>query len=126
MAVISHLLPLSEYEADAHRPIAPVSLETEGFVHCTGDDETLLAVANFRYRTDDDFVVLDVDTDLLNCAVVWEPAAPAPPPGVPASVAFPHVYGPIARSAIVGVRCARRGVDGMFYSFEPRPGSNAG
>ena len=29
---------------------APGSLATEGFVHCSGDDETLLRVANAFYR----------------------------------------------------------------------------
>ena len=32
----------------------PASLTTEGFVHCTGDDDTLLAVANRFYAAVDD------------------------------------------------------------------------
>ena len=79
----------------------PASLATEGFVHCTGDDDLMLAVAN-RFYADEpgDFVVVSLDPDRLTRPVRWEP--PAHPDGArPADdePRFPHVYGRLDRGA---------------------------
>ncbi|MBA0126538.1 cupin domain-containing protein [Haloechinothrix sp. YIM 98757] len=121
MTTVLHLTPLEEYDAAGER-LHPASLDTEGFVHCTGDGDTLLAVANHLYReADGQFVALEVDTARNTASTVFEEAAPAPPPGVDASVRFPHIYGPIDLSAVVGLRYARRTLDGRFVDFESRP-----
>lgn len=121
MAVVLHLMSLAGYR-DTHGDIAPASLATEGFVHCTADAETLLAVANRFYRdAEGDHVALEIDTDRLTAPVRYEAASPAPPPGVADTVRFPHVYGPIDRAAVVGLRYARRRVDGEFTGFERPP-----
>ncbi|MDV6011916.1 cupin domain-containing protein [Haloechinothrix sp. LS1_15] len=121
MSVVLHLMPLADYEA-AGELIHPASLDTEGFVHCTGDEDTLLAVANHLYRdAEGQFVVLEIDTAASSSPVVYEEAAPAPPPGVDPSVRFPHLYGPIERSAVVGLSHARRALDGGFLDIEMRP-----
>ncbi|MEH3032831.1 MAG: DUF952 domain-containing protein [Aeromicrobium erythreum] len=87
---------------DEHRP---ASLDDEGFVHCSPDDAVTLAVANAFYADVlDRLVVLEVDEGRLAADVVWEDAAPAPPPGVGEDVRFPHVLGPIDRTAVVAVR----------------------
>ncbi len=39
------------------------------------------------------------------------------PTGTPASAVFPHIYGPINREAIVGMRRAVRAEDGTFTGF---------
>jgi len=97
----------------------PASLATEGFVHCTGDDELLLEVATTYYRsTPGPFLVLTIDERLLHSEVRWEPGQPAPPPGA-AAARFPHVYGPIDTNAVVGVRRAKREADGRFVGFCP-------
>lgn len=120
MSVVLHLIPRAAYTPG--EPLRPASLDTEGFVHCTADEDTLLAVANAFYRdADGPQIALEVDTERVNAQVRFEAAFPAPPPGVAADVLFPHVYGPIEPDAIVGIRHARRGVDGTFTAFEPRP-----
>jgi uncharacterized protein (DUF952 family) len=114
--VILHLVAADEWARGASEElyVAP-SLATEGFIHCTGDPQTLLAVANALYRdAEGEMVVLEVDETLLASEVRWEAAAPAPPPGVAADVRFPHVYGPIERAAVVRVRPLRRDPTGAF------------
>jgi uncharacterized protein (DUF952 family) len=100
--------------------VAP-SLQSEGFIHCTGDEDTLLAVANAFYRDDPgEMLALELDEARLGSAVRWEPPAPTPPPGVAADVLFPHVYAPVPRDAVVAVRRLRRGADGTFLGYAAR------
>ena len=47
-----HLLPLSAFQADRDAPIRSATLDAEGFVHCSPDVRTTLAVANALYRED--------------------------------------------------------------------------
>jgi uncharacterized protein (DUF952 family) len=84
--VILHLVAADEWARGAAEElyVAP-SLATEGFIHCTADPQTLLAVANALYRdADGEMVVLEIDQRRLASEVRWEAAAPAPPPGVAA------------------------------------------
>jgi uncharacterized protein (DUF952 family) len=119
--MILHLMPLEAWEVWRDGgPYEPPSLATEGFVHCTGDDELMLTVAN-RFYVDEPggVVVVSLDDDRLTSDVRWEPAAH--PDGQPASddePRFPHVYGPIDRGAVVDVRRLQR-VDGRFAGYEP-------
>ncbi|WP_019853596.1 cupin domain-containing protein [Actinopolyspora mortivallis] len=116
-----HLLPLGEYHADTARPITAASLETEGFVHCSPDPGTALAVANELYRSaEEQLVLVELDPSRLSAPVRWEPPSPKPPEGVSARTLFPHVYGPLEREAVRGLRYARRDVHGRFVAFETR------
>lgn len=46
-------------------------------------------------------------------------AAPATPGNTPTPVRFPHIYGPLNRDAIMGVRRVLRADDGTFNGFAP-------
>jgi uncharacterized protein len=119
--VILHLLPQREWE-EVHggTRYVPDTFEADGFVHCSGDDVVLLAVANRYYAAvDDELVVLTVDEKLLSADVRWEAADPGPPVGVDPATMFPHVYGPLELRAVVGVRRLRRDEDGCFAGYEP-------
>ncbi|MGV9272860.1 DUF952 domain-containing protein [Streptomyces griseosporeus] len=73
------------------------TLDEEGFIHCSTRAQ-LPAVARFLYGSydgPDELVVLVIDTERLDAPVRYE----APAPG---AEAFPHVYGPIPVSAVVG------------------------
>ncbi|WP_370591153.1 cupin domain-containing protein [Saccharopolyspora montiporae] len=119
MTPLLHLLPLSELRAHRTAPVAEPG--PEGFVHCSPDVATTVAVANTLYRdTDEQLVAVELDPDLLPSPVRWEAPSPAPPLGVGPATAFPHVYGPVPRTAITGVRYARRAVDGTFLDLERR------
>jgi uncharacterized protein (DUF952 family) len=104
-STLLHLVPEADWLADADRPYAPASLAEEGFVHCSPDVATTLAVASAFYASAPrPLLVLHLDAARLGAEVVHEPAAPAPPPGVAADVLFPHVHGPIERDAVVGLQ----------------------
>lgn len=115
-----HLLPLRAFR-EAAETIGSPSLATDGFVHCSPDVPTTLAVANALYRdSDEPMVALELDPERLSAPVRWEAADPAPPPGVAGDVLFPHVYGEIERSAVIGLHYARRDPQGSYVGLEMR------
>ncbi|WP_338781333.1 DUF952 domain-containing protein [Streptomyces sp. DG1A-41] len=99
--MIYHSIPLTDWNAAPEEPYAPASLAEEGFVHCSPDEPTTLAVVNAFYRdAPRPLLVLALDEARLTARVEWEAAAPAPPPGVDEDTLFPHVYGPLDRDAV--------------------------
>jgi uncharacterized protein (DUF952 family) len=119
---ILHLMTMAAWRAwPPGATYAPESLTTEGFVHCTGDDAVMLTVANRFYRgVEDDLVVVSLDLARLTSAVRWEKAAP--PDGSPAAAddpPFPHVYGPLERDAVTGVRRLVRDGAGRLVGYAP-------
>ncbi|MHA6800591.1 cupin domain-containing protein [Bounagaea algeriensis] len=120
-STVLHLLPLSVFQAERTEPLRPASLDHEGFVHCSPDLATTLAVANNLYRdANEPMIAVELDPERIDAPLRWEAAAPAPPPGVHPDTPFPHVYGPVDRSAVVSVYYARCGQDGTFLSLETR------
>jgi predicted cupin superfamily sugar epimerase/uncharacterized protein (DUF952 family) len=114
--VIWHLLPASR-AADFPLSAAP-------FLHACPDLDTLLAAANALYAdADSPMVALGIDESRLD--VRFEPADPAPPPGVAPDVLFPHIYGPVAADAVTSTRYARRDPAGAYVSFDLRPATAA-
>lgn len=120
MTRILHLTEFARWRAGGDAEAE--SLAAEGFLHASPDEPTMLAVANrFYTRTAEPMVVLVVDTDRLEAEVRWEAAAPAPPPGVGAEVLFPHVYGPIPRTAVIEVLHPVRDDRGTYTALERLP-----
>ncbi|MCU1365769.1 MAG: hypothetical protein JWL72_1584 [Ilumatobacteraceae bacterium] len=120
MTTVLHLMPRAEWDRLVpEEPVINPSLATEGFIHCTDDEQVLLGVANAFYRTvTGDFVVLDVEVSDLTSACIWE--APAhiggDTPSRPLADQFPHIYGPIDRAAVRRVREVLRD-DGRFVGY---------
>ena len=117
MALIHHLVPAADWAALAPgQPYLPAAYASDGFIHCTTQPAVLLEVANRFYQgSAGQYLVLDIDPELVTAEVRLE--APVPPalPGSPlAGVLFPHIYGPLNREAIVAVRAAQRAPDGRF------------
>lgn len=108
-----HLTPVDWWSAaDSAEPLGAPSLAVEGFVHCTTGADEMVATANRHYRDDPrDFVVLTID--LASAGSPWTVEDPA---GI-----YPHVHGPIDRSAIVAVRPMPRASDGTFLPFDEGP-----
>lgn len=105
--LIYHMLPAARWATlDAAVDYVADSLATEGFIHCTGAPTLLAEVANHFYRAESGaFVILTIDVARLQAAVRWEWAD---------GHQFPHVYGPINRTAVVAVHPLPRGADGGF------------
>lgn len=102
--MIYHVVPLDDWLRMPDRAYAPPGLASDGFVHCSPDEATALAVAGAFYRgTAGPLMVLMIDERALDAPVRWEPAEPAPPPGSAPGVLFPHVYGRVDRTAVAGM-----------------------
>ncbi|MFN8053171.1 MAG: DUF952 domain-containing protein [Acidimicrobiales bacterium] len=105
--MIFHLISTLEWSRAAElHVIAPESLATEGFAHCSTAEQIDGVIARY-YADRDDMLRLTIDESLLGeSALVWE--APAHPDGTPNTEAeeserYPHVYGPIPVDAVVEV-----------------------
>ena len=109
MRLTYHLAPAPAWAGrDPAAPIAPPSLEAEGFIHCTDGAEAMVATANRHYRDDPrDFVVLTIDLDMTGSP--WRFDDPAR--------VYPHVYGPIDPGAVRDVTPIPRDADGAFQAF---------
>ena len=68
------------------------TLADEGFIHCSFPEQ-IQGVADRFYRGRPDVVLLELDADALRAPVKVEP--------VPGGEAFPHLYGPLNRDAVV-------------------------
>ena len=102
--MIYHVVPLADWNAAPDRPYAPASLVEDGFVHCSPDEETTLAVVNAFYRdAPRPLLALLLDERRLTARCAWEQAVPAPPPGVAEGTLFPHVFGPVDRDAVTRI-----------------------
>lgn len=104
-----HLVPVTVWTAaDAAAPYAAASLATEGFAHCTDGLDELAATFDRHYATDPRaFLALALDLDALD--VAWRYDVPGSP--------YPHIYGPIARSAIVAIGRLERDGSGRFAAL---------
>jgi uncharacterized protein (DUF952 family) len=90
------------------------SLETEGFIHCS-TEEQVVPVAQKYFSGQDDLLLLVIEPALLTADLKWEPPAEgAPPPGVSEGDLFPHIYGPINLDAIVRIFDLESFPDGNF------------
>lgn len=120
--MIWHLIPRSLWLSEpgsAYVPLPP-GFAADGFVHASPDEPTVLAVARAYFgAAGEPVLALAVDERLLSAPVRWEAADPAPPPGVPAGTLFPHVYGPVDRAAVTGIRYLRRDPAGRYTALEP-------
>ncbi|MDN3293458.1 DUF952 domain-containing protein [Streptomyces ficellus] len=105
--MLLHVVPAAEWSADPTAPYRPGSLAAEGFVHCSPDEETALAIADAHYReTAGPLLVLRVDGERLTAEVRREGP-------------YPHVYGPIDRAAVTEVLEVRRDADGRATGLAP-------
>jgi uncharacterized protein (DUF952 family) len=102
--MIYHVVPLADWGAAPDSAYTPASLADEGFIHCSPDVATTLAVADAFYRdAPRPLLALQIDESRLTSRCLFEAAAPTPPPGVSADTLFPHIYGPLNRDAVTGI-----------------------
>lgn len=90
------------------------SLETEGFIHCSTEDQ-VVPVAENIFKGQSGLLLMVIEPALLISDLKWEPpAGGTPPPGVPEDDLFPHVYGPINLDAVVRVFDLQSSPDGKY------------
>lgn len=105
-----HLISPADWRGDlAEGVVSPPSLHEVGFVHLsTAAQVALPATRLFHGRQDVALLVLDPDR--IGVPVKWEPGVP----GDPESMRFPHAYGTLPISAVLGVLPYRPRADGGF------------
>ena len=97
--VLLHLTTPGEWRAALDTgSVRPPSLADAGFVHLSAPAQVHLP-AQRLFPGRRDVVLLVVDPARLADPVRWEPGVP----GDPASLRFPHLYGPLPTSAVVAV-----------------------
>ena len=105
-------MPAADVEgALAGATITPPSLAAEGFIHASEDEAQVVGVANRLYANADGLAALVIDDSRIRAEIKREAASNGE--------RYPHIYGPLDRDAVVGVRRLRRGGDGSFTGFEP-------
>jgi uncharacterized protein (DUF952 family) len=108
--VLVHLCPADEWSCARTRgELRPESLVSVGFVHLSTPEQVHLP-ANRLYRGRDDLVLLHIDQDRLDAPIRWELGVTTDPE----SMLFPHLYGALRVSAVIGVTSYRPGDDGVF------------
>lgn len=92
---IFHVAIPEEWEnSDDETYYSAASLRTEGFIHCSFSDQ-LEAVIDRYFKGRGRVLILRIRTENLDAPLVVEPTTGREP--------YPHVYGPILRSAIAEV-----------------------
>ena len=109
MPTTYHLALTEEWLASVgDEDYAPGAYEREGFIHCTDGDAEMVATANRHYLGHPGpFVVLEVDLSLVDAPVRYEDER-----GV-----YPHIYGRLPRSSVIGERAILRSADGTFVGL---------
>ncbi|MCS0638310.1 DUF952 domain-containing protein [Streptomyces sp. LP05-1] len=108
--MLFHVVPPRDWTAAPGEPYAPASLAAEGFVHCSDGEAAALAVAEAYYReVPGPLLLVGLDEARLTAPVRREGG-------------YPHVYGPVERTAVTAVRELRRAPDGRVTGTAPWPG----
>lgn len=95
----------SEGDADYTVSTLDRRLDEVGFIHCSFAEQ-VQRIADLVYRGRDDVVLLEIDETRLTAPVVVEDAH--------GDGAFPHIYGPLNRDAVVRVTPVRVLGDGTL------------
>ncbi len=110
MSLLLHLCSLRDWaEAQRRGEHRPDSLRDVGFVHLSAPEQVHLP-ANRLFAGQTDLLLLHIDAALLEAPLRWEPGDSTDP----ASMLFPHLYGPLPVNAVVAVTGYRPGPDGRF------------
>ncbi len=92
---VFHLATPSEWDAaQTCGSVAPASLATEGFIHCS-ITEQLAATIDRHFLDVDQLVLLRLDVEGLDAALIWEEGRPGE--------IFPHVYRAIELAEVLEV-----------------------
>ncbi|WP_430332193.1 DUF952 domain-containing protein [Rhodococcus sp. ACT016] len=97
--VLVHMCTRDEWaiaQRDGQR--VPDGFAADGFVHLSTPEQVHLP-ANRLFAGRRDLVLLRLDPRSLGAEVRWEPGVPSDP----ASMLFPHLYGPLPAAAVVEV-----------------------
>lgn len=104
-----HLTPVEVWERQkATGRYVPEAFERDGFIHATNGLDPLLEVANLFYQGDDrDYRVLILSVPAIGANVRYDDD----------NRIYPHIYGPLNASAVIGELTVQRDSAGKFVGF---------
>jgi uncharacterized protein (DUF952 family) len=106
MTLILHITRREEWEkAKLAGFYRADSLDSEGFIHCSTLTQ-VIKVANFRFRSQGDLVILCIDYQKVKPDIRYEAAEEGE--------LFPHIYGALNVDAVLKVVEFAPGEDGFF------------
>jgi pimeloyl-ACP methyl ester carboxylesterase len=122
LETIYHLVSESEFQAQVKaNTYLPARFEQDGFIHCTGDADTVLAVANDYFAgTEEPVLVLVIETSKVITEVRFEEAVPVEGGGtahLEHAQLFPHIYGGLNMNAVTEIGVLHKS-DGRFHAIE--------
>lgn len=97
MPVIYHVTTAAEWQAaTVNGAYTAPSLQAEGFIHCSADDEQVTGVLQRYFAGRTQLVKLVIDTEKLSSRFIyeWSPST---------ADTFPHIYGPINVDAVTAI-----------------------
>jgi uncharacterized protein (DUF952 family) len=105
---IYHLVTEGEFRTQAKGDTyIPTRFDQDGFIHCTGEPDTLLAVANDYFSgVEEPVLVLVIKTARLTAEVRFELPVPVEGGGtshLAGAQLFPHIYGPLNLAAVTEI-----------------------
>lgn len=105
-AIAYKLVDADEWRAAGDAYDGSAADRADGYIHMSTSAQ-LAGTAARHYRGRENLLLLDVDTDRLGDAVVWEPSR--------GGALFPHIYGPLPRSAVTSERRLAVDTDGVMH-----------
>jgi uncharacterized protein (DUF952 family)/GNAT superfamily N-acetyltransferase len=115
--VLLHLTtPATWRVALAAGSVVTPSLLVDGFIHLSSAEQVHLP-ADRLFAGRDDTLLLVLDEQRFDADIRWEPGIPTDP----ASMRFPHLYGPLPVAAVTSVVPYRPGPDGYGSPVVPSP-----
>ena len=116
---IYHIVIAAEFRAHSNGfEYVPADFAANGFVHCALEASVLAVADDYYADVDEPLLLLRIDPVRLKSSTRYEAAAPDPTAGaahLASSPVFPHVYGPIALTAIDGVGILAKGEHGYAW-----------
>ncbi|MGB3327946.1 MAG: DUF952 domain-containing protein [Thermomicrobiales bacterium] len=106
-----HLVPADVWAASSSADsYVPEAYDQDGFIHCTNGLDELVKVANMFYTADPrTFRTLVLDMKAIASEVRYDDP----------NETYPHIYGPLNTSAVVGELAVNRDSNGAFLSIGP-------
>ena len=105
--MITHITTQQEWlQAQASGEYIPAGFTAEGFIHCS-DLAQVVDTANRYYANAPDLVVLMIDPTRIRAMLVYENLEGG-------EMLFPHLYGHLPISAVVGTFLFEYDIDGSF------------
>lgn len=107
--VTYHLVPSSVWAASDGEWYTPEAFDADGFIHCTNGIDEIITVANMFYTADSrTFELLVLDVPRIESDWRYD---------VEGEV-YPHIYGPLNTSAVIGSLAVERDSDGRFVDVQ--------